>query len=214
MDVAIIGGHGKIALHLTRLLSDRGDHVRSIIRNAEQSKDITDVGGEPVVCDIEAADPGELASAVGRVDACVFAAGAGPGSGAERKETVDYGGAVKLIDAAKIAGIDRYVMVSAIGADANASGDDVFAIYLRAKGRADEALKNSGLDYTVVRPVGLTDDPGDGRVHIAERVERGKVPRRDVAEVLAAVLHEPQTIKKAFDVTDGDEPVEEAVRSV
>ncbi|HYI46222.1 MAG TPA: SDR family oxidoreductase [Actinomycetota bacterium] len=214
MDVAIIGGHGKIALRLTHLLSERGDHVRSIIRKAEQSDDITEVGGEPVVCDIEAADPKDLASAVGRVDACVFSAGAGPGSGAERKETVDYGGAVKLIEAAKIAGIDRYVMISAIGADANAAGDDVFAIYLRAKGRADEALINSGLDYTVVRPVGLTDDPGDGRVHIAEKVKRGKVPREDVAAVVAAVLHEPQTIKKAFDVTDGDDPVEEAVRSL
>jgi uncharacterized protein YbjT (DUF2867 family) len=210
MDVAIVGGHGKIALLLTGLLNDRGDHVRSIIRKPEQSDDITSAGGEPVICDIEKVDAKELAEAIGKVDAVVFAAGAGPGSGPERKETVDFAGAVKLIDAAKLSGIDRYVIVSSIGADPNASGDG-FAIYLRAKGRADEALINSGLDYTVVRPVSLTDDPGDGRVQLGEKVPHGKIPRADVASVVAAALHEPQTIKKVFEATDGDDEIVDAL---
>ncbi len=214
MDVAIIGGHGKIALRLARLLDEGGDHVRSIIRKGEQSDDIRSAGGEPVLCDIEFSETEDLARALGKVDAVVFAAGAGPGSGPDRKETVDYGGAVKLIEAARKSGIDRYVMISSIGADLNASGDDTFSVYLRAKGRADDALISSGLDYTIVRPVGLTDDPGDGLVHIAEKVPRGKVPRDDVAAVLAAVLHEPKTIKKIFGVTDGDEPIEKALRGL
>ncbi len=214
MNVAIIGGHGKIALRLTRLLAERGDRIRSIIRKTEQSDDIRSAGGEPITCDIELSESEELANAIGKVDAVVFAAGAGPGSGPDRKDTVDYGGAAKLIEAAKKNGISRYVMISSIGADANASGEDTFAVYLRAKGRADEALMNSGLDYTIVRPVGLTDDPGDGLVRVAEDVPRGKVPRDDVAAVLAAALHEPQTIKKRFGVTDGDEPIEDALRGL
>ena len=212
MKIAIVGGHGKIALLLTRQLAERGASIRSIIRKAEDRDDIRSVGGEPILCDLEASSAEEIAAAVGDVDAVVFAAGAGAGSGPERKETVDYGGAVKLIEAAKLNDIDRYVMISAIGADPNVPGDDTFAIYLRAKGRADEALMKSGLAYTIVRPTSLTDDPGDGLVHIADRVDRGKVPRDDVAAVIAETLHLPSTSGKLFDLTDGDEPVEEALR--
>jgi uncharacterized protein YbjT (DUF2867 family) len=214
MRVAIAGGHGKIALQLTRLLHERGDSVLSIIRKASQSEDARADGGEPVLCDLETATADELAEIIGAADGVVFAAGAGPGSGAARKETVDYGGAVKLLEAAEKNGIRRYVMISSRGADPNIHGDDTFAVYLRAKGRADDRLMKSGLDYTIVRPTRLTDDPGDGRVHVAREGTRGEIPRDDVAAVLAASLHEPATIQRVFEVTDGDDPVEEAIRSI
>lgn len=214
MRVVIAGGHGKIALRLTRLLHEQGDSVGSIIRKTEQGPDITEAGGEPVVCDLEQASFQEIASAMGSADAVVFAAGAGPGSGPERKWTVDHGAAVKLIEAAKLNSINRYVIISSIGADPNATGDDDFAIYLRAKGKADEELMRSELDYTVIRPHGLTDHPGDGKVRIAPHMVRGKVPRDDVAAVVAATLHEPATIGQLFEVVDGDESIEEALRRV
>jgi uncharacterized protein YbjT (DUF2867 family) len=213
MQVVIVGGHGKIALRLTRLLHERGDAVRSLIRNPDHADDVRAAGAEPVVCDLEVADD-EVDRAVGGTDAIVFAAGAGPGSGPERKWTVDYGAAVKLIAAARRTGVARYVMVSSIGADPDAPGDDTFAVYLRAKGKADEKLRASGLDHTIVRPVSLTDDPGTGRVRIAERIGSGKVPRDDVAAVLGAVLHEPGTVGLTFEVAAGDVPVEQALAAL
>ncbi len=211
MVVAIAGGHGQIALRLTRLLSERGDSVRSLIRNPAHEDDIRAAGGDPVVCDLEQADEHAIAEAISGADAVVFAAGAGPGSGAERKGTMDLGGAVKLIDGARRAGIRRYVMVSAISADANAPGDDVFAVYLRAKGEADAELQASGLDYTIVRPGHLTDDPGTGRVNLGDDVGRGDIPRDDVAAVLVAVLHEPDTVGRTYELIAGETPVDEAV---
>jgi len=214
MRIAIAGGHGQIALALARLLTERGDEVRSLIRNPDHAGDIEATGAEPVVCDLENAAGEEVAAAVGDAEAVVFAAGAGPGSGPDRKWTMDYGGAVKLIDAAKARGIDRYVMVSSMGADADAPGDDTFAVYLRAKGKADDDLRASGLDYTIVRPGRLTNDPAVGRVALTENGERGEIPRADVAAVLAAVLHAPNTIGKTLDLISGDVPVEEAVEAV
>jgi uncharacterized protein YbjT (DUF2867 family) len=209
MLVAIAGGHGQIALRLTRLLSERGDDVRSLIRNPDHADDIRDAGGDPVVCDLEEADGALVANAVRGADAVVFAAGAGPGSGPQRKGTMDLGGAVKLIEAAKAGGIRRYVMVSSINADPNHQGDDTFSVYLRAKGEADAELAASGLDYTIVRPGPLTNDPGTGRV--ALDAGRGDVTRDDVAAVLAAVIHEPATVGRTFDLSGGDTPIDEAL---
>lgn len=211
MRVAIAGGHGKIALILTRILSTRGDEVVSLIRKQEQEEDVRLRGAEPILCDLESAGPDELALAIGPVDAVVFAAGAGPGSGPERKETVDYRGAVKLIEAARSNRVTRYVMISSTGADPEAGGDDSFGIYLRAKGRADAELADSGLDYTIVRPTRLTDDPGTGRVQVADKVERSTIPREDVAAVVAACLHDPSTVKTTFEVASGDVPIAEAI---
>lgn len=211
MLVAIAGGHGQIALRLTKLLTERGDDVRSLIRNPDHEPDIREVGGDPVVCDLEQVDEQAVAEAVSGADALVFAAGAGPGSGSQRKGTMDLGGAVKLIAAAKQAGIRRYVMVSSINADPNAPGDDTFSIYLRAKGEADAELAASGLDHTIVRPGRLTNDPGTGRVKLGDDVGSGEIPRDDVAAVLAAVLHEPDTIGRTFELVSGDVPVDQAV---
>jgi nucleoside-diphosphate-sugar epimerase len=214
MRVAIAGGHGKIALHLTRFLTERGDQVRSIIRNPDHGDDVRQEGAEPVVCDMETASEDEVAEAIDSTEAVVFAAGAGPGSGAERKMTVDYGAAAKLMNAAKAKGISRYVIVSSIGADPNKEGDEVFEVYLRAKGMADAELQQSGLDYTIVRPVRLTDDDGTRRVEVGEQVERGEVPREDVATVLAEVLHEPGTIGLTFAVASGEAAVDQAIRAI
>ncbi|MEA2323591.1 MAG: hypothetical protein QOF29_1801 [bacterium] len=212
MQVVIAGGHGKVALRLTQRLRERGDAVRSLIRNPAHGDDVRAAGAEPVVCDLEAAGPDEVAHAVGPADAVVFAAGAGPGSGPERKWTMDYGGAVKLIAGAQSNRIRRYVMLSSIRADPDAQGDDAFAVYLRAKGKADAELRASGLDHTIVRPAFLSDDPGSGRVVVAEHVDHGaRISRDDVAAVLAACLHEAATIGLTFEVAAGDVPVEEAL---
>jgi uncharacterized protein YbjT (DUF2867 family) len=214
MRIAIAGGSGKVATRLTQLLDERGDEVRSLIRDPAKAGRVREAGGEPVVCDLEDASEEDVAEAVGSADAVVFAAGAGPGSGPDRKWTMDYGGAVKLIAAAKANGIDRYVMLSSMGADPDAPGDDTFAVYLRAKGKADAELQASGLDHTIVRPTFLTDDPGTGRVLVGDDVGRGEIPREDVAAVLAVTLHSPNTIRKLFEVRDGDTPIEEAIASL
>jgi uncharacterized protein YbjT (DUF2867 family) len=211
MDVAIAGGHGKIALHLTRLLHGRGDRVRSLIRNPAHAGDVEAAGGEPVVCDLEHAEEADVARAVDGADAVVFAAGAGPGSGPERKWTMDYGGAVKLLAAAKLDGISRYVMVSSRGADPDAAGDDTFAVYLRAKGRADAELRASGLAYTIVRPALLADAPGTGRISAGEHVDGEHISRQDVSAVLAFALHDPALAPATFEVAEGDTPIEQAL---
>jgi nucleoside-diphosphate-sugar epimerase len=209
--VVIAGGHGKIALLLGELLAERGDTVRGLIRNPDQEGDLRAVGIEPVLCDLES--DGEVPAAVRGADAVVFAACAGPGSGAERKTTMDLEGATKLIDAAEAEGVSRYLMVSAMGAadPPAASDDDLFGAYLRAKAAADEALRASGLDFTIVRPGGLTDDPGAGLVSIAERLDRGQIPRADVAAVFVACLDDPRTIGQSFDLTSGETPITAAL---
>jgi uncharacterized protein YbjT (DUF2867 family) len=212
--VAIAGGHGQIALRLATVLSQRGDEAVALIRNPDHADDVRRAGAEPAVVDLEHASEDDVVQAIAGSDAVVFAAGAGPGSGPERKEAMDYGGAVKLIAAAKQAGIGRYVIVSSMGANPNALGDDTFSVYLRAKGRADDAVRASGLDATVVRPGGLTNDVGTGRVNLGESVPRGQVTRDDVAAVLAAVLDSPSTIGRTLDLIGGDTPVAEAVEAV
>jgi nucleoside-diphosphate-sugar epimerase len=216
VDVVVAGGHGKIGLRLLRLLAADGHRARGIIRKPEQESDLREAGAEALVLDLESAEPSEVAAAIEGADAAVFAAGAGPGSGPDRKWTVDYGAAAKLIEACRQAGVRRYVIVSSIGAeDPEGSGaEGGFLVYLQAKHKADEDLIASGLDYTIVRPHFLTDDPGTGRVQIGQGLERGEVPRDDVAAVLRAVLGADNTIGKAFQLKTGDRPIDEAVASV
>ena len=214
MRVAIAGGHGQIALRLARILSERGDQVVALIRNPDQADDVRQAGAEPAVVDLEHASEEEVSQAIAGSDAVVFAAGAGPGSGSARKETMDYGGAVKLIAAAKLAEVPRYVIVSSMGANADEAGEDTFSVYQRAKGRADDAVRASGLDATVIRPGGLTNDPGTGRVNLGENVPGGRVTRDDVAAVLAAVLDSPHTIGRTLDLIGGDTPIAEAVKAI
>ncbi|HEY8524143.1 MAG TPA: SDR family oxidoreductase [Acidimicrobiales bacterium] len=213
MDVVIAGGHGKVALRLERLLAADGHRARALIRNQLHAADVVDAGGEPVLCDLEAVS--DLTEAVQGADAVVFAAGAGPGSGPERKRTVDYGGAVKLIDACRSAGVSRYVMVSSIGAHEPEKGQGPMGPYLRAKADADAALTTSGLAYTIVRPGSLTDEPGTGRVLLTEELgHRGPVPRDDVAAVLAAVVTGGHLVGRTVELLAGDTPIDEALATL
>jgi nucleoside-diphosphate-sugar epimerase len=211
MDVAIAGGHGNVARRLARRLVARGDSVRALIRNPDHGDDVRADGSEPVPCDLEQVDVAEVARAVAGADAVVFAAGAGPGSGAGRKWTMDRDGAIKLVDAARSAGVERYVMISSIGAENPPAGDDVFSAYLRAKAEADRALAESGLDFTIVRPGRLTNDPPTGRVTIGSSAPRGSISRGDVAAVLLAALEGETTIGKAFELVSGETPIPEAM---
>jgi uncharacterized protein YbjT (DUF2867 family) len=210
MEIAIAGGHGQIALLLGKLLAERGDIVWGLIRNPDHEDDLHAAGVEPVLCDLEA--DGDVAAAVRGADAAVFAAGAGPGSGAARKASMDLGGAVRLIDAAKAEGVRRYVMVSSMGAaDPPPAGGDAFGEYLRAKTEADRQLISSGLEYTIVRPGMLTNDPATGLVTVGERLERAEISRADVAAVLAACLDSRHSIDRTFEVRGGGVQIEAAI---
>lgn len=208
MQITVVGAHGKVAMHLHPILKKKGHDVRGIIRNPDQSEDLRELEVEPVVCDVEEQD--DISEAVGQADAVVFAAGAGPGSGAERKYTVDRDGAVKLIEAAKKNGIDRYVMISAMGLD-EARGNEVFQAYQQAKKEADEMLKDSGLDYTIIKPGPLTNDIGTGQVALLPNLPRAEIPREDVAGVLADILETPELSGQELALTTGNETIQEAV---
>ncbi len=212
MHILIAGGHGAIALLLSRILADSGHAVTGVIRNPDHSADLVAAGATPLVLDLERSDAPGLAVHLDGVDALVFAAGAGPGSGAVRKLTVDRDGAVLLRDAALAAGVDRYVMISAIGADRfDPDSDDVFQVYLRAKSEADAEVAASELDWTIVRPGGLTDDPGTGRVLVGETVPRGTVPRADVAAVVAHLLETGAASRRTLELVTGDIPIADAL---
>jgi uncharacterized protein YbjT (DUF2867 family) len=211
MDVLVVGAHGKVAMRLMKLLADRGDSPRGIIRSTDQASDLEAIGAEPIVLDIENKEIGEAAAGS---DAVVFSAGAGAGSGPARKRTVDYGGAVNLAEAAQANDIRRYVIVSALGTNRPERWSDQMRPYYEAKAEADRRLEESGLDYTIVRPGGLTDDPGNGLVTIATDLQRGEVPRDDVAAVLLAVLETPGSVGKTFELVSGDTPIDEAVRAL
>src|SRR3954469_23231501 len=212
MDVLVAGGHGQVALHLLRLLAERGHHARGLIRNADHAPDLERVGAVPVLCDLET---DEAVPRVGAAEAIVFAAGAGPGSGPERKRTVDYGGAVKLIEAAEELGVRRYLMVSSMGAGDPASAPEAMRPYQQAKHDADEALAASGLEWTIVRPGGLTNEPGTGFVEAAPALgRRGQIPRDDVALVLLECLDAANTVGVTFELLAGETPARDAVRGL
>ncbi|MET8611611.1 SDR family oxidoreductase [Streptomyces misionensis] len=215
MRIVIAGGHGQIALRLERLLAARGDEVAGIIRAAGQADDLRSAGAEPVVLDLESASVEEVAERLRGADAAVFAAGAGPGSGTARKETVDKGAAVLFTDAAVRAGVRRFVVVSSMGADPAHQGDEVFDVYLRAKGEADaHVARQKDLDWTILRPGSLTDDAGTGLVRLEAHTGRGTVPRDDVAAVLAELVDTSATAGLTLELTSGSTPVSVAVKSV
>jgi uncharacterized protein YbjT (DUF2867 family) len=212
--VAIAGAHGKIALQLTRRLSARGETVVGLIRNPDHADDVRAAGGQPLRCDLEQAEVTEITSAVTGASAVVFAAGAGPGSGAERKLTVDRDGAIKLLQATVAAGVPRYEMISSVGAESPPDGDDIFSVYLRAKAEADAALQASDRAWTIVRPGRLTDEPGTGRVRIDLEPFRGEIPRADVAAVLDELLAKRGAVRRILYVNGGETPLTEALQAV
>ncbi|MFF5026841.1 NAD(P)H-binding protein [Streptomyces collinus] len=215
MRTVIAGGHGQIALRLEQLLSARGDEVAGIIRKAEQGDDLRRAGAEPVLLDLESASVEEVAAHLQGADAAVFTAGAGPGSGTARKDTVDRGAAVLFADAAVRARVRRFVVVSAMGADPAHEGDEVFDVYLRAKGEADAYVaRQDALDWTILRPGALTNDAGTGLVRLEARTGRGPVPRDDVAAVLAELVDTSATAGLTLELIGGSTPVSVAVKSV
>lgn len=215
MRIVIAGGHGQIALRLERLLAVRGDEVAGIIRHPGQGDDLREAGAEPVLLDLESASVEQVAAHLQGADAAVFAAGAGPGSGAGRKDTVDKGAAILFADAAVRAGVRRHVVVSSMGADPAHQGDEIFDVYLRAKGEADAyVLRQSALDATILRPGMLTNDAGTGLVRLEAHTGRGAVSRDDVAAVLAELVDTTATAGLILELVGGSTPVSVAVKSV
>jgi nucleoside-diphosphate-sugar epimerase len=217
----IAGGHGQIARRLTRLLTARGDQVVSMVRQPAHLPDVEHDGALGVLLDLESASVDQVASSVSGSDCVVFAAGAGPGSGLARKDTVDRAAASLVADAAETAGVRRLVQISSMGTDLVSHGevpegmDEVFLAYLRAKSAAESDLRaRQGLRATILRPGRLTDDAGSGLVTLAPHVPRGAVPRDDVAAVVAALLDEPGTAGMTLELTGGTTPVVDAVAAL
>ncbi|MFW7415374.1 SDR family oxidoreductase [Demequina sp. SO4-18] len=211
--IAIVGGHGKVALHLIPILKGRGKTVVPLARKQEQLLELAALGTEPRHLDIEAATEDDFAKAFEGCDAVVFAAGGGPDGDIDRKRTVDLEGSLKSIAGAKAAGIDRFVQVSAIGVD-NPVPDDtepVWKAYVDAKRDADAALRDSGLTWTIVRPGGLTDGAATGKIALSETVDRGQIPRADVAHLLADCLDQPATAGKQWEAVSGETSIPAAI---
>jgi nucleoside-diphosphate-sugar epimerase len=217
MRIVIAGGHGQIALRLARVLAEGGHDPVGIVRNPDHVADVEATGAGAVVLDLEEAGVDDL---VGRLDgagAVVFAAGAGPGSGIARKDTVDRGASVLMADAAERAGVRRFVQVSSIGAGAPPppGTDETFAAYLAAKTAAEEDLRRRDLDWTILRPGGLTNDPGTGLVQLADTVPRGQISRDDVATVLAALATTKDlALHRALSLVAGDTPIAQALANL
>ncbi|MEU4532020.1 SDR family oxidoreductase [Micromonospora ureilytica] len=215
MRVVIAGGHGKIALLLQRHLAGRGDTAVGLIRNPEQTATLRAAGATGVVCDLEHTPVAQVAAHLDGADAVIFAAGAGPGSGVARKDTVDRAAAALLADAATLAGVHRYLLVSSMGVDRPPApgSDDVWAAYLRAKRAAEDDLRGRDLAWTVLRPGRLTDDPPTGRITLTPHAGRGAISRTDVAHVLAGLLDEPRTAGTTLELVDGPTPIADAIRA-
>ncbi len=214
--IAIVGGHGQIAQLLITELVAAGHQPVALIRKPEQSHALEAMGAETALLDIEADGGERFGEVFDGVDAVVFAAGGGADGNIERKRTVDLGGSLKSIAGAGLAGVKRFVQVSSIGVDDDLPDDvdDVWKAYVEAKRDADAALRDSDLDWTIIRPGTLTDDPGTGQVEIGPSVDRGKVPRADVAAVLAAVLDDPRTIGQQWILVGGSSSIDDAINAL
>ncbi|MCC9204864.1 SDR family oxidoreductase [Arthrobacter sp. zg-Y769] len=213
--IAIIGGHGKVALHLARRLSGNGHTVTSLFRNPEHTADVEKTGAEAVVADVENLSTEQIADLLRGQDAVVWTAGAGGGT-PERTFAVDRDAAIRSMDAAEAAGVNRYVMVSYFGAgkDHGVPEDDGFFAYAEAKADADEHLRASRLQWTILGPSALTLDPGTGRIETGAGVEGTQVSREDVAHVAAEVLERPETVGRTIEFNNGSTPVAEALDSL
>ncbi|MEV1053549.1 NAD(P)H-binding protein [Streptomyces sp. NPDC049887] len=215
MRIVIAGGHGQIALRLARLLAAGGHEPVGVIRKPEHGDDLRGAGAEPCLLDLESASVEEVAAVLQGADAAVFAAGAGPGSGAERKKTVDRDAAVLFADAAERARVRRHIVISSMGADPEHRGDEVFDEYLRMKGEADAHVRGmETLDWTILRPGMLTNDAGTGLVRLEAHTGRGPIPRDDVAAVIAELLETSATAGLVLDLIGGSVPVTVAVKAV
>ncbi|WP_028478010.1 SDR family oxidoreductase [Nocardia sp. CNY236] len=214
MRIVIAGGHGKIALLLAPLLTARGHEVAALVRNPDHAADVRRAGAVPLVCDLTEVGGNELLDAVKGCEAAVFAAGAGPGSTAERKYTVDLGGCVRLAEAAEETGMRRFLQISTVGAGhpPRPRSGEVWAAYIDAKTRAENDLRERALDWTIVRPGPLIDSPATGLVTLTRSpIGRREVTRADVAAVLAAILPARHTFGTTLELASGNTPIDQAV---
>ncbi|MEU2112404.1 SDR family oxidoreductase [Streptomyces sp. NPDC019507] len=215
MRIVIAGGHGQIAMRLARLLAASGHEPVGVIRKPEHGDDLREAGAEPCLLDLESASVEEVAAVLQGADGAVFAAGAGPGSGTERKRTVDRDAAVLFADAAERARVRRHIVVSSMGADPEHRGDEVFDVYTRMKGEADAYIRGKdALDWTILRPGMLTNDAGTGLVRLEAHTGRGTIPRDDVAAVIAELLETSATAGLVLELVSGNVPVTVAVKAV
>jgi len=216
MRVVIAGGHGQIALRLTKLLSGDGHEVVGLVRNPDHEADIAAAGGQAAVLDLEQADADAVAEVLAQADVAIFAAGAGPGSGNDRKDTVDRGAAALFAQASQQAGVRRHLQVSSMGADRadTLTDDETFTIYLRAKKAAEDDLRSRDLDWTILRPGGLTNDPGTGQILISDHTGRGSISRDDVALTLAGLCTTKAAIGRTLELVAGQTPVAEALANL
>jgi uncharacterized protein YbjT (DUF2867 family) len=212
--IAVVGGHGQVARHLLVELRRSAHDAVALVRREEYRAELESRGAQVRLLDIEAQDADGFAAAFEGCDVVVFAAGGGPDGNLERKRTVDLEGSLKSIAGARTAGIRRFVQVSAIGVDDELPDgtDEVWRAYVEAKRDADAALRDSDLDWTILRPGRLTDDPATGLVSLGPDVSRGDVTRADVAAVVAAVLDAPESVGRQWNLVGGSTPVADAVR--
>lgn len=219
MKVLIVGANGQIGKHLVKMIqSSETIEAKAMIRNAEQAKFFEDLGAETVLVDLEE-DTDQITKAAKNVDAVVFTAGSGPNTGPDKTMLIDLDGAVKTIEATKAAGVNRFIMISSFETDRAAIQEAVkeapsFAPYVVAKHYADDWLRKTNLDYTIIHPGLLTNDKATRKIKAAETVDRDEVPREDVAEVILACLENESTIGKEFQVVSGKNSVKEAIQSL
>ncbi len=212
--VAIVGGAGKVSRHLIPLLLEAGIEVVPLARRDEQLDELEHMGAAPRRLDIEKASADDFLAAFDGCDGIVFAAGGGADGNMERKRTVDLEGSVKSMEAARALGIDRFVQVSAMGVDQplDSSVGEAWTAYVEAKRDADAALRATQLAWTILRPGGLTDDAPTGLVTLAPEVERGTIPRADVAAMIAACLSNEDAVRQQWELVSGSTPVGDAIR--
>ncbi|MDO8224353.1 SDR family oxidoreductase [Bacillus cabrialesii] len=214
MKVFLIGANGQIGQRLVSLFQDHPDHsVRAMVRKEEQKASLEAAGAEAVLANLEGS-PEEIAAAAKGCDAIIFTAGSGGSTGYDKTLLVDLDGAAKAVEAADIAGIKRFIMVSALQAHNRENWNESLKPYYVAKHYADKILEASGLTYTIIRPGGLRNEPGMGTVSAADDLERGSISREDVAKTVIASLDETNTENRAFDLTEGDTPIAEALKKL
>ncbi|OZU89362.1 sugar epimerase [Virgibacillus indicus] len=214
MKTLVIGANGQIGRHVVDLLKNSSEHtVTAMVRKKEQAKKFNEQGVDTALVNLEDSVD-EIAKAAKGFDAVVFTAGSGGSTGPDKTLVIDLDGAIKSVEAAEQAGVKRFVIVSAIGANNREKWGDEIKHYYAAKHYADKALEASNLNYTIVRPGGLLNEEGTGKVNAAAEVERGSIPRVDVAKIIVASLDEENTFNKGFDLISGDTPIEDAVKNV
>jgi uncharacterized protein YbjT (DUF2867 family) len=214
MNVAVVGANGQIGKHLIKLLQNSKDHTpRAIVRKEEQAKTFQDERIESSLVDLEGTVH-QIAEGLNGVDAVVFTAGSGGHTGSDKTLLVDLDGAVKTMEAARQTGIERFIIVSALQAHHRENWNESLKPYYAAKHFADKALEQSGLTYTIIRPGGLLNEEGTGKVAAAENLSRGTIPREDVAKTIFASLTEEHTYNRGFDLISGNDPIEQAVKRI